>query len=321
VTLAPIILKLWKLRLWVGVGIVLGVAAAVASVTMSHSAVYANASTQMLVDSRASALANAGADMTAYTARANVFARLMTTAEALRYIGHAARIPGNLIDASGPVEVNGSATATHAPVVIRSGKDLPAPATYKLSFVMNPSLPTVTVYAEAPTTDRAVALANGAVSGFASFINKLDGKNVPPRERIQVRQLGGATGGIVAPSASKTTAVLIFFGVFALWCGLVLFADRLIAQVRAARKDEATDQLVAVAETELPPAHAPGMTLPPLTDDSHRYVKAGANGSAAEAQPFRARPVTATNGTWEPEEQHDAPADEEVVRDEVGPGN
>ena len=110
--------------------------------------------------------------MAGYITRANVFARLMTSDEALRYIGQAAGIPGNLIDANGPVETNGSPVASHAPVQIRNGKDLPGPATYKLSFVQNPDLPTVDVYAEAPTTAKAIALANGAVTGFANFIRQ-----------------------------------------------------------------------------------------------------------------------------------------------------
>ena len=207
-TLARILLKLWKLRLWVGIGVVLAVVAAVGSVATSHSTVYANASTQMLVDSPASALANAGADLTGYSARANVFARLMTSDEALRYIGQAAGIPGNLIDANGPVEINGSPTATHAPVAIKGGKNLPFPAIYKLSFVQNPDLPTVDVYAQAPTTAQAIALANGAVTGFANFVNQLDGNNVPLGKRIEVRQLGAATGGMVDPGASKKIAVL-----------------------------------------------------------------------------------------------------------------
>ena len=49
-----------------------------------------------------------GSDLTGYLARANVFARLMTSAEALQYIGKAAGINGNLIDANGPIEINGS---------------------------------------------------------------------------------------------------------------------------------------------------------------------------------------------------------------------
>ena len=58
-TLARILLKLWSLRLWVGLGVLVAGAAAVGTVAMSHSAVYATASTQMLVDSPGSALANA----------------------------------------------------------------------------------------------------------------------------------------------------------------------------------------------------------------------------------------------------------------------
>lgn len=164
-TTARILLKLWKLRLWVGMGAVLALVAAVGSVATSKTTVYATASTQMLVDSPSSALANAATDISGYNARANVYARLMTSAEALRYIGQAAGIPGNLINANGPLETNGSPTATHAPVEIVGGKDLPYPAIYKLSFVQNPDLPTVDVYAEAPTTAKAIALANGAVTG------------------------------------------------------------------------------------------------------------------------------------------------------------
>ena len=195
----------------------------------------------MLVDSPTSGLANSGVDMTGYIARANVFARLMTSAAALRYIGQAAGIPGNLIDANGPIETNGSAIASHAPVELKGGKDLPFPATYKLSLVQNPSLPTVDVYAQAPTTAQAISLANGAVTGFAKFVNQLAGDNVPLAKRIEVRQLGAATGGVVDPGASKKIAVLIFFAVLAMWCGGVLFVSRLRADLRAAKNNDDND--------------------------------------------------------------------------------
>jgi hypothetical protein len=259
VTLATILLKLWKLRLWVAIGVVLGVFAAAGSIATSHTTVYANASTQMLVDSPDSALANAGVDLTGYVSRANVFARLATSAEALQYIGQAAGIPGNLIAATGPTEINGSAIAAHAPVAIQGGKDLPAPATYKLSFLQNPDLTTVDVYAEAPTTAQALRLANGAVTGLANFVNYLDGSNVPISKRIEIRQLGGATGGIVDSGASKKIALLIFCAVLAMWCGIVLFASRLGAQLRAAKQNGIDDDPFAVAEDDLMPAHAAGM--------------------------------------------------------------
>ena len=274
-TTARILLKLWKLRLWVGIGAVLALVAAVGSVATSKTTVYATASTQMLVDSPSSALANAATDISGYNARANVYARLMTSAEALRYIGQAAGIPGNLINANGPLETNGSPTATHAPVEIVGGKDLPYPAIYKLSFVQNPDLPTVDVYAEAPTTAKAIALANGAVTGFANFVNQLDANNVPLVKRIQVRQLGGATGGIVDAGASKKIAVLAFLGILAVWCVLVLWVSRLRAELRAARQagdDELHDygaahDLPAVAEPAVPytaPEPAVPRTAPSL---------------------------------------------------------
>jgi hypothetical protein len=246
-TLARTLLKLWSLKLWVGLGVLLAGVAAVGSVALSHSTVYATASTQMLVDSPDSALANASVLLDGYVARAGVFARLMTSDEALQYIGKSAGINGNLIEATGPIEINGSPEATHDPVAILDGKDLPAGKVYKLSFVQNPSLPTVDVYASAPTTAQAIALANGAVTGFAAFVNQLNAGKVPQSERIDIRQLGPATGGIVDPAASKSIALLVFLVVFAIWCWLVLWVTRFRANLRAA-KSSRTDEIPGIPE-------------------------------------------------------------------------
>jgi hypothetical protein len=240
----------------VGVGALFGAVAAVGSVATSHSVVYASASTQVLVDSPTSALANASVDLTGYQDRAAIFARIMTTTAALQYIGKAAGINGNLIDATGPVEINQSPTVTHAPVDVVNGQDVAAPAVYKLSFVQNPSLPTVDVYADAPTTAQAIALANGVATGFANFVNSVGASNVPQAQRIQIRQLGPATGGMVDASASKSMALLAFVGVFGLWCGIVLFATRLRANLRAAKRGDVDDALTA-AEEQFPAVPTP----------------------------------------------------------------
>jgi hypothetical protein len=250
-SLATTLLRLWSVRLWIGLGVLVGGVAAIGNVATSHSAVYATASTQMLVDSPNSALTNANVLLAGYIARANVFARLMTSDQALQYIGKAAGINGNLIEADGPIEINGSPTATHAPGAIKNGKDLPAPNIYKLSFVQNPSLPTVDVYATAPTTARAIALANGAVTGFATLVNQLNAGTVSQSDRVEIRQLGQATGGTVDPTTSKSIAVLVFLGVFAIWCWLVLFVRRLRANLRSAKRGSA-DELSAIPEPDLP---------------------------------------------------------------------
>jgi hypothetical protein len=259
VTLARILLKLWRLRLWVAIGVLVGGVAAVGSVAMTHNTVYATASTQMLVDSPNSALANASVDLTGYIDRATIFARLMTSATALQYIGDAAGINGNLIEATGPVEINGSPTATHAPVDIVRGKDLTAPPIYELSFVQNPSLPTVDVIAKAPTTEKAIALADGAVTGFAKFVSQLDANAVPQGEHVEVRQLGQASGGVVDPGASKQIAALVFVAVLAAWCCIVLFVSRLSAELRAAKRRGA-DDLFAVPEYPLPHVAPPSVS-------------------------------------------------------------
>jgi hypothetical protein len=280
-TLAKTLLKLWSLRLWVGLGVLVGGVAAVGSVAISHSTVYATASSQLLVDSPNSALVNANVLLDSYVARAGVFARMMTSDEALQYIGKAAGINGNLIEATGPIEINGSPAATHTPVAIEDGKDLPAGKIYKLSFVQNPSLPTVDVYAAAPTTAQAIALANGAVTGFATFVNQLNGGTVPQSERVEIRQLGPATGGVVDPTASKSTAVLIFLVVFAIWCWLVLFVSRLRANLRAAKRG------VANEHSAIPGSHLPELSPHPFAGDPPAFSPVGDGHSVdSNGRPF-----------------------------------
>jgi hypothetical protein len=264
-TLAHILLRLWKLRLWVAIGAVVALAAAIGSTTVMHSPVFASASTQMLVDAPKSALADAGTDMTGFTTRAVVFARLMTTPEALDYIGRAAGIPGNLIAASGPVELAGP-NAVHTPTSVSGGQITAPGVSYKLNFLQNPELPTVDIYADAPTTRQAVALANGAVKGFTEYVDSLEAQSgVPLNRRIDIRQLGGATGGVVNPGAGKTLAVLIFVVVCLVWCALLLFVTNLRAQLRVAKaaKDPQTEADESDGRSGGYPAPAPQYDRPP----------------------------------------------------------
>lgn len=233
--LAQIVLKLWRHRRGVAAAMVVALLVAVGATTVMGSAVYAAASTQMLIDAPRSSLGDAETDLTPYTARASVFARLMTAPQALDYIGQAAGIPGNLIAASGPEEI-GAPQALHAPTSVQGGQIVSPSSQYSLRFDQNPLLPTVDVYAQAPTVKQAIALANGSVNGFGAYLDQIERQsNVPINARVQARELGTATGGMVNPGASKKIAALVFVGVFALLCWLVLFADRFRAQLKAAR--------------------------------------------------------------------------------------
>ncbi len=233
--LALALMRLWERRIWLAIGVVVAVAAGFGGMVAFKSTVYSSASTQMVVDSPKSALGNMQTSLIPFTNRAVVFARLMVSPEALDYIGQQAGIPGNEIAAQGPAEI-GAPQATHNPSAIKDGKIVIPSSKFILRFDQNPELPTVDIYSQAPTTRQAIALANGAVTGFAKYLNILDGEtNVPDQQRVQIRQLGSAQGGEVNPSSGKEIAVLLALMMFVVWCFGMLFAIRLRANLRESR--------------------------------------------------------------------------------------
>ena len=231
--LAQALVQLWQRKIWLAVGLVVAVLAAFASRELLKSNVYAAASTQMVIDSPQSALGNISPDLTPFTARAGIFSRLMTSPQALAAIGRAAGIPGTQIAAQGPPEVG-------LPQVAQ--QPYQSPARFKLLLDQDPSLPTIDVYTQAPTTRQAIALANGAVTGFASFLQSLDQQgSVPPSRRVELRQLGNAVGGIVDPGANTKMAGLIAVAVLVVWCAMILY----VSKVRSAWASRTTAPLGA----------------------------------------------------------------------------
>lgn len=295
-TLAKTLLKLWSLRLWLGIGALVALIAAVASFTLIHSPVYSTATTQMIVDAPVSVIGDPKEDMTPYLTRAFVFARLMTTPAALQYIGHAAGIPGNLIAASGPIELagDGAPQATHSPAA-PSGLVLKSSApVYKLNLLQNPQLPTVDVYAQAPTTRKAIALANGAVTGFGAYVNNLDNQSaVPDGQRLVIRQAGSATGGVVDPGASKSLALIIFVLVFTLWCLVVLFVTNLPSQLRSARESSSSEPAVGSFGAATP--------SPPYQESSFVASESAPRATHGDVAEYALRSATSSNGTGDPD--------------------
>src|ERR1700722_12392351 len=184
--LAQALLLLWKRKMLVMLGVVVAVGVGFAGVHLLKKDGYATASTQMIVDSPQSPLGNAGASLDPFTARASVFADLMASHPAVVAIGEAAGVPANEIVAVGPSAVGGTTTVPPPPP---SGPQLVAK--YKLFFGLDPTVPTVEIYSQAPTTEQAVALANGAVTGFAKYLSTLESQtSIKTAQRISVHELG-----------------------------------------------------------------------------------------------------------------------------------
>ena len=200
----------------------MAVAAGLATVKLLKKEVYATAATQMIVDSPRSPLGNTSASLDPFMARASVFADLMTSPPALAAIGQAAGIPGNEIVATGP------SSAGQTPTASAPATPTPVGTTFKLFLDQDPTLPTVNIYAQAPTTSQAIALANGAVTGFNHYLSRLENQtSVSTNQRVEIRQLGEAVGGMVDPGANKKVAAVAFLLVLLIWCGVILLIERL----------------------------------------------------------------------------------------------
>jgi hypothetical protein len=285
---ARALLRLWSLRIWLFLGLLGSVGIGVASITVLHlnGKVYSTASTQMIVDATKTALGDPTEDLTPYTTRAIVFARLMTTPKALLYIGQAAGIPGNLIAATGPVEAL-SAQAVHVPTSTQGNQLVTGPATYKLNFLQNPELPTVDIYSQAPTTKEAISLANGAVTGFATYLKTLG--RLPAGQEVTIRQAGQATGGVVDPTAGKSFAAIITLVAFLAWCAVLLFVTNTRSQIRAVRAERAVEQPGAVNLSRLHQQVPPRAQLLETTGSKHSQAGNGSSTRTSGDPPQAAR--------------------------------
>jgi hypothetical protein len=248
VTFALALRELWSRKLLLAFGVPLAILAAVASVSnvsllppgkSEGTLEYFSARTQILVDSKDSSIADLHRDMTPMVARANVYSRFLTTPAALRVIGEKANVPAADIFAEGPYQL-GQARFIQEPTAEKRGSQLVGrKARYRLRFDSDPELPIVTVYAEAPSGRAATMLAEGASSGLADYVTKLqDQQGIPERRRVDIRQLGSTIGGPVTAGASSKVAAFVFVVVFGLWCLTVLMVRRLIAGWKRAGRAE-----------------------------------------------------------------------------------
>jgi capsular polysaccharide biosynthesis protein len=197
------------------------------------------ATTQILVDSPQSAIADLKQDTAPLVTRATVFAQFMTSSTIRERISKATGIPAGLITAEGPFSGPGEAQNTVTPSEARGSQVRAQTHPYRLTFVAQEQIPLVSVYASAPTAALAAKLANGvytAVRGYVDEIAAADATN--PQHRVTVRQLGSAGASTVHTGGSKAIMVLAFLAILIFGCLLIIA----IAALR--RGGEAVDDAV-----------------------------------------------------------------------------
>ena len=226
---------LWRRRRLVALGAVIAAIAATLSVATvsffppgltSRTNVFATASSQILVDTPDSSFADLSYELEPLEVRAGVFARFMANPAATDLIAQQSGIPAGEIEAQGPYEQNLPLNEQEPTAGKRSTQIIGNGALYRLRFENNPDLPIISVFAQAPTEKEALALAEAAPAALRVYVERLQERQHTPRKnRVEIRPLGHATGGVVNAGANTEIAILVFFVVFALWCILLIPAN------------------------------------------------------------------------------------------------
>jgi hypothetical protein len=231
----------------------------------SRSVASGTATTQILIDSPQSAIADLKQDTAPLVTRATVFAQFMTSTTIRQRIADATGIPMSQITAEGPFSGPSAGENVVTPSEARGGQVRAETQLYRLSFVAQDQLPLITVYATAPTAGGAAKLANGVYAGVRNYIDGLESEySTDPKHRVTVRQLGLADAGTVHSGASKVLMILAFLAFLTVGC-LALIGGAGLRQRKVALEDaiEPLEQEQAVGpfrgapERESPDPHLP----------------------------------------------------------------
>jgi hypothetical protein len=256
---ALILRELSRHRRILAIGVLVAAVAAILSVyrvdglgLKSRSLQYSSATTTIFVDTPSSVLGNITQSFEPLQARATAYANFMASPTVLALIGQQVGISGNQIYAAGPIDPNVPRIVQEPTAVQRNVEITGETNPYRLNFNNDPNLPTIGIYAQAPTTAMSIKLANAAAASLAQYVSNIQTTNrIPAQSRVVVRQLGPATGGVVDGGISKALASMVFLGVLFLWCVLVLLGGRFHETWRVSatldgaaldREDEAYEQ-------------------------------------------------------------------------------
>ncbi len=194
------------------------------------------ASTTVLVDTPQSDILNLHASTDEFgslQARAALIGNLMATDPVKTLIAKFVGLPPSRIQVTSPVTANVPQTLTE-PGSGASASDILASADhYKLQLQVDPTVPVLHVYAQAPSGGAAIDLANDSVKGIKQYLASLTNKQgLNPAAHVDLIQLGSAYGGVINSGVSKEIALLVFCTAFA----SVLFAAALLRRFRVGWK-------------------------------------------------------------------------------------
>lgn len=217
---------------------------------------YGAAQAQLMIDSPRSSLIDLSQDPVPLATRAAVYTEFMRSNAAKQAIAKTTGVPVNSITAEGPFTTAGGTQNIPRPSEARSNEVRQEGDAYRLVFDYQQDLPIVSVYAQAPTPEAAIRLADGSVTGVRNYVSGLESQqNVPPSKRTQIRALGAAEGGWVNSGVNAVVMMLAFVATFIAGCGVIVMIVAVSLGVRRlAEEDQGFDPVIWEADLSTDPA-------------------------------------------------------------------
>ena len=202
----------------------------------------ATAATHVIVDTPSSIMIDLRQDtygLQDLTNRAVVLGNVIASTSVEAAIAQEANVPLELLRIQAPLTPLqpsapvGSQTQRQISDIVKSNDQ------YRIEMKVNPTVPMLDIYAQAPTAANAAALANAAVDQLKSYVTRLaTTQGTPAKDQIRVEQLGRATGAVINPGVKYEVAVLVFVLSFLGCWATVTFVTRTRTQWRAASLSE-----------------------------------------------------------------------------------
>ena len=160
------------------------------------------------------------------TSRAVVLGNVVTSSWMEAKIAEQANVPLQLLRIQAPLTPTQPTTPADAQTQRQVSDILKSNDQYRIVINANPTVPMLDVYAQAPTSASAAALANATVDQLKAYQQQLaSSEATPAKDRISLEQLGRATGAVVNPGVKYQVAMLIFVLIFlGSWASLTYLA-------------------------------------------------------------------------------------------------
>lgn len=197
------------------------------------------AATYIFIDTPKPAIVNRDRFSTSSQIRhAELLSQTLVTPPLLQRVARHAGVPLSQIGsdvrntASVPLDLTQPGSEQRANDISRSGKP------YAVESQARQNSPIVDIYTRAPTTPEAIKLANAAVVALQEELRvTADREGIPVEQRLRLRPLGTARGGVVSAGMMTVVAFFAFLIGTLITAAVLMYVTRSRDRARAARPD------------------------------------------------------------------------------------